>query len=272
MNNHQNRHIEQISSFRNPKIKNFATLQKSRERKKQNLFIVEGLKEIEKAGLKGYNFKSVFYTKDLISERDLFQMPGMNQPECRFYEVSKDIFASIAYRESSGGVVVCAEPRAHGLDTLDLKADPLVLVLESVEKPGNLGAVLRTADAAGLDAVIVCDTQTDVYNPNVVRSSLGCSFTVPLIVAESEEVIDYLNQKQVGIYCTALTASKPYHTIDYSKGAAIVMGTEATGLTNKWLDNSSQNIIIPMKGVVDSMNVSTSAAIVIFEALRQRGF
>jgi TrmH family RNA methyltransferase len=148
----------------------------------------------------------------------------------------------------------------------------LILILEGVEKPGNLGAILRTADAAGIDAVIICDPQTDFYNPNVIRSSIGCVFTKQLASATSAETIEWLRQKKVNIYCTYLQASKPYHTIDYTKPSAIVMGTESTGLSEIWVENSNANIIIPMQGKIDSMNVSTAAAVVVFEAKRQRGF
>ncbi len=143
-------------------------------------------------------------------------------------------------------------------------------MIEGVEKPGNLGAILRSADASGIDAVIVSDPQIDVYNPNVIRSSIGCIFTVPLGVADTPTTIDWLKQKNVAIHCAALTASEPYTTVDFTNPSAIVMGTEATGLTDQWLESSDQNIIIPMHGVADSMNVSTSAAVILFEAIRQR--
>ena len=155
---------------------------------------------------------------------------------------------------------------------MQLNKNPLLLILESVEKPGNLGAILRTADAAGVDAVIVCDQQTDLYNSNVIRSSLGCIFTIPVFVGSSAEVIDLLKANEIKIYCTSLLASVPYYTIDFTISAAIIMGAEATGLTPIWLDHSDQNIVIPMRGNVDSLNVSTSAAIVIFEAMKQRRF
>jgi RNA methyltransferase, TrmH family len=186
--------------------------------------------------------------------------------------VTKDVFDKIAVRENSGGIIAVAEMKPHRLDQIKLSKNPLVLVLESVEKPGNLGAILRTADAAGVDAVIICDPQTDFYNPNVVRSSLGCVFTKQIAAATSEETIQWLNQNNITIYCTYLKASKAYHETDYTKPSALVMGTEATGLSDVWIKNSNANIIIPMGGKIDSMNVSTATAVVIFEAKRQRGF
>jgi TrmH family RNA methyltransferase len=144
--------------------------------------------------------------------------------------------------------------------------------MESVEKPGNLGAVLRTADAAGIDAVIICDPKVDFYNANVIRSSVGCIFTNQIASASSEETLAWLGKNHISILCTNLEASKPYHEVDYSKPSAIVMGTESTGLSDRWIREATENIIIPMQGKIDSMNVSTAAAVVIFEAARQRGF
>jgi TrmH family RNA methyltransferase len=148
----------------------------------------------------------------------------------------------------------------------------LVLILEGVEKPGNLGAVLRTADAAAVDAVIICDPQTDFYNPNVIRSSVGCIFTNQLAAASSEETIEWLRKNNIAIFCTYLKASKSYHLTDFTQPSAIVMGTEATGLSDVWVKNSTANIIIPMLGKIDSMNVSNAAAVVVYEAMRQREF
>lgn len=165
-----------------------------------------------------------------------------------------------------------AEQKVHLLAHININKSPLVLILESVEKPGNLGAVLRTADAAGVDVVIICDPQTDFYNPNVIRSSIGCIFTNQIASATSEETISWLRKNNIVAYCTYLDASKPYHEADYRKACAIVMGTESTGLSEVWKKNSAANIIIPMQGTIDSMNVSTAAAVIIFEARRQRGF
>ena len=184
--------------------------------------------------------------------------------------VSKEVFDKIAVRENSGGVIVVAEMKAHRLEDLKLSENPLILVLESVEKPGNLGALLRTADAAGVDAVIICDPQTDFYNPNVIRSSIGCVFTQPVASSTSVEAIDWLKRHHIKIFCAYLQSSQPYHQIDFKQRSAIVMGTESTGLTEEWVKSSDSNIIIPMFGKIDSMNVSTSAAVLVFEAVRQR--
>jgi TrmH family RNA methyltransferase len=160
--------------------------------------------------------------------------------------------------------------RNRSLKSLDLKKNPLVVILESVEKPGNLGAVLRSADASGVDAVIVCDPLTDLYNPNLIRSSIGAIFTVPVATASSEETIKWLKDNNIRIYTAQLQDSEWYYDTDMTGGTAIVMGTEATGLTDVWRKAADAHIKIPMLGRLDSLNVSVSAAILMYEAVRQR--
>lgn len=257
-----------ITSTQNPKIRNVTALEKPRERRKQGLFVIEGVRETELAIRAGYNLNNVFFCDDLITQNEL---EAMGLSEKVLIPVSGEVFDKIAVRENSGGVVAVAEQKVHHLDNVRLRSNPLVLVLEAVEKPGNLGAILRTADAANLDAVIICDPSTDFYNPNVIRSSIGCVFTVPVAAATSEKAIAWLKKNNINIYCTWLQASKPYHHIDYTAPSAIVMGTESTGLSAMWVSAATSNIIIPMEGSIDSMNVSTAAAVVVFEAKRQRG-
>lgn len=256
-----------ISSTHNPKIKSLLSLEKPRERRKQQLFTIEGKKEIILALEAGYKIGNLFFCEELISLTEL-QLLGLS--EKFLVRVTKSVFDKIAVRENSGGVIAVAEMKPHGLEQVKLSENPLVLVLEAVEKPGNLGAILRTADAAGVDAVISCDPQTDFYNPNVIRSSLGCVFTKQIASATSEETIAWLKKNKLAIYCTYLQSSRQYTETDFTKPCAIVMGTEATGLSQIWIKNADANIIIPMHGKIDSMNVSTAAAVVVFEARRQR--
>lgn len=258
-----------ITSTQNPKVKSLLALEKPRERRKQQLFVIEGRKEIGLALEAGYKIGNVFFCDEIIS---LTEVSKLFKDDMLLIPVSKDVFEKLAVRENSGGLIAVAEQKVHTLDQLKLSKNPLVLVLESVEKPGNLGAILRTADASGVDAVIICEPQTDFYNPNVIRSSIGCIFTKQVAAATSEETIDWLKKNQISIYCTYLKASKAYHLTDYTKPSAIDMGTEATGLSGIWVKNSDANIIIPMQGKIDSMNVSTAAAVIVFEAKRQRGF
>jgi RNA methyltransferase, TrmH family len=256
-----------ITSSQNPRIKSLLALEKPRERKKQQVFIIEGLKELRLAAGEGYRIHTVYYCDEMIS---VDAITDILTDEIQTIPVSKDVFDRIAIRENSGGVLAVARMKNHNLENLLLSNTPLVLVLEAVEKPGNLGAILRTADAAGLDAVIICDPQTDFYNPNVIRSSLGCVFTKQIASATSEETIGWLRKNKIAIYCTYLKASTPYDQTDFTRSCALVMGTEATGLSDVWVKNSDGNIIIPMQGKIDSMNVSTATAVVVFEARRQR--
>lgn len=259
-----------ITSHHNPKIKSLMALEKPRARRKQGLFVIEGKKEIRLALEAGYKIGNLFFCPEIIHVSEL---NALLEEEKLLIPVSKDVFDKIAVRENSGGIIAVATVKTHRLEDLNLSSTPLILVLEAVEKPGNLGAILRSCDAAGIDAVIVCDPSTDIYNPNVIRSSIGCVFTNQLALTTAEEAINWLQQKKIGIVCTYLNReSVPYHTVDYTTPTAIVLGTEATGLSDRWAGHSQSNVIIPMCGKIDSMNVSTATAVIVFEAKRQRGF
>lgn len=262
--------MEQITSLQNPRIKNIVALQeKSRERRKQQLFVIEGMREIGLAVEGGYTFQSVFVCPE-IADFTEFIATIPNKP--LVHEVNRAVFNKIAYRENSDGILVLAVPRSLDINDIQLTPNPFVIILESVEKPGNLGAILRTADAAQVDAVIVCDPLSDVYNPNVVRSSVGCLFTNQVAVCTSDEALEWLHKNNINSYAAELTAAQWYHDTDMAKPCAIVMGTEADGLTGFWLQNADARIKIPMRGKIDSLNVSVSTAILAFEAMRQRGF
>ncbi len=262
--------IEKITSSQNPKVKNILKLQqKSSERKAQNLIVIEGLREINLAIKSGMKLKSLFVCSDIISIDDI---NIKLESDTQMFEISKVVFEKLAYRGSTEGLIALAEPKFYSLDNLKLRENPLIIILESVEKPGNLGAILRTADAAIVDAVIICDPLTDIYNPNTIRSSVGCVFTNQVVAASSDETIDWLKEKGIKSFAAALTATENYHETNMKGPSAIVMGTEAVGLTDKWLKNTDNQIIIPMSGEIDSLNVSTSTAILVFEAMRQRNF
>jgi TrmH family RNA methyltransferase len=264
--------INRISSPKNPNLKKLLALQKSSERKSTGLFPIEGLKEAQLAISSGYEIESVFYCPDFISKDDIQMIHSTVDPISGFFEVGKSIFRKIAYREGSGGIVMIALQKKIELWSLYLSAIPLIVVLEKVEKPGNLGAILRTADAAAIDAVIICDPQTDIYNPNVVRSSIGCLFTKQVAISDSLNTYHWLRSKGICIYATSLEASDFYHKADFTIPSALVLGTESTGLTDFWTKHADARIKIPMLGKIDSMNVSTAAAVVIFEAKKQRDF
>jgi TrmH family RNA methyltransferase len=256
-----------INSLQNPKIKSVLALQKPRERRQRQLFTIEGRREISLALQAGYPVGNLFFCEEMIDASEVRQL---GVAEKNLFPVSRAVFEKLAVREGSGGVLAVAAMQPKTLAQLALPALPLILVLEGVEKPGNLGAMLRTADAAGVDAVICCDTQTDLYNPNVIRASIGCVFTTPVAIAAAADALQWLNRHKISIYATHLAASQPYHLADFRKPSAIVMGSEATGLSDAWLTETTQRIIIPMRGKIDSMNVSTAAAVVVFEAMRQR--
>ncbi len=246
--------------------------EKPRERKQQNLIIVEGIREINLALKAGFSITQLIYCKELIPLSELETMQTTAIVPMDLVEVSIEIYNRIAYRKGHEGTIALAIPKRIQFHDLKLGSLPLFLVLESVEKPGNLGALLRTADAANLDGVIICDPQTDIYNPNTIRSSIGCIFTVPVVTSTTLETIVWLRSNSIRMFGTALTATRFYHETDLCDPSAIIMGSEAFGLSKTWLDEADELIKIPMNGKVDSMNVSTSAAIVVFEALRQRKF
>lgn len=260
--------MELITSLHNPKIKNIVLLQeKSRDRKKQNLVVVEGFREVGIALAGGYFLKEAFYCRE-VADLDLSSIPV----DAKVIEISKPVFEKLAYREGSDGFIALFEPKDRTLSDLKLRQEPLIVILESVEKPGNLGAILRTADAVDADAVIICDPLTDIYNPNVIRSSIGCVFSRQVVTCSTAEAQPWLRKRKITAYAAELRASTPYDTHDYRKATAFIMGTEANGLTKAWTDFCDHRIIIPMLGSIDSLNVSVSTAVLLFEAMRQRGF
>ncbi len=257
--------MELLTSAQNPKVKLLLELQqKSSERRKHGLFVVEGRREIERCIQSGYQVDSLFWCPEIYGGEEL-STAGVH-----VYQVSTAIYNKVAYRGGTEGVIAEVKTREHTLQDLQLSDSPLVVVLERVEKPGNLGAILRSADAAGADAVIVCDPLTDLYNPNLMRSSTGAFFSVPCVACSSSECIAYLKQHGIRILTAQLQDSSLYYDTDMRQPTAIVMGTEATGLTDQWRQAADAHIRIPMLGITDSLNVSVSAAILMFEAVRQR--
>ncbi len=274
--------MEQITSIQNPKIKHLLALQqKSSLRREEGLFVVEGQRELMHCINAGYEVDSIFSLTSNLSAR-LCRFAQQRPLTSNLYEVSPKVYEKIAYRGSTEGIIGIVKAKEHSLSTFNFPLGsaalhskehstfPLIIVLESVEKPGNLGAILRSADAAGVDGVIVCDPLTDLYNPNLIRSSIGAIFTVPVATCSSEECIAFLKDNGIQILTAQLQDSNLYYDQDMTKGTAIVMGTEATGLTDQWREAADAHIRIPMLGALDSLNVSVSAAILMYEAVRQR--
>lgn len=261
---------EKITSAQNPRIKELLALQeKSRLRREKGLFVVEGKRELGHCLEAGFAVRTLFVCSGIISENDLNELLSRTG-DCRIIEVPSALYSRIAYRGDTEGIMAEMEYRERTLDSLRLQENPLIAVLESVEKPGNLGAVLRSADAAGADAVIICDPLTDLYNPNLVRASIGAVFTEQVVTASSEETVSWLKKKGIRILTAQLQDSEWYYDTDMRGGTAIVMGTESTGLTQIWREAADAHIKIPMLGKLDSLNVSVSAAILLYEAVRQR--
>ena len=291
--------MELISSGQNPKIKHLLALQeKSSLRRETGLFVVEGRRELEHCLEAGYEIDTLFICPELQGERldtapsgvrptgsphhllpqavpplpnrGCYVPQGQYPAASRTIQITKEVYSKVAYRGSTEGVIAEVKAKSLGLKDLQLKENPVIVVLEGVEKPGNLGAVLRSADAAGADAVLVCDPLTDLYNPNLIRASIGAIFTVPTVACSSEEAIAWLKAKGISILTAQLQDSSLYYDTPMGGPVAIVMGTESTGLTQQWRTAADAHIRIPMLGRLDSLNVSVSAAILLFEALRQR--
>lgn len=261
--------MKQISSVQNPFVKSLVLLQeKAKARKQTGTFLMEGQREISIAIKGGYQIETVLFLPEICTEKQASQLA----PTAELIEINKEVFQKLAYRDTTEGILAVAKTKSTLLSDLQLSENPLILVAEAPEKPGNIGALLRTADAAHLDAVIIANPKSDLYNPNIVRSSVGCLFTNQIATGTTAEIIAFLKEKNIAMYCATLQNSNGYHLENYTTPTALVVGTEATGLTQEWRDAATQNIIIPMQGEIDSMNVSVAAAILIFEAKRQRGF
>ena len=264
--------IKHISSTQNPEVRQLEHWnRKSRDRRRARRFVLEGMRELQMALKAGYRIDKLYFCPDILPADSARAIPGLGS--CPLVSLSAEVYRHLAYRGKTEGVIGLMIAREHLLKDLEFaENEPLILVAEAPEKPGNIGALLRTADAAGLDAVIIADLKGDLYNPNIIRSSIGCLFTVQVATASSAEIITYLQERKIQILGAALGGSVRYDLADYRKSTAIVVGTEATGLTPLWTEQADALVEIPMQGAIDSMNVSVAASILIFEARRQRGF
>ncbi len=260
--------MKQIASAQNPFIKSLALLQeKAKARKQSGTFLIEGQREIELAIKGNYEIETLLFVPEIVSHQIISKFSSF-----QIIEISKEVYQKLAYRDTTEGILAVAKTKSLALSDLKLPENPLIVVMEAIEKPGNIGAMLRTCDAAKIDAVILANPKTDLYNPNIVRSSVGCLFTNQIASGSTEDVIAFLQENNIDFYSATLQNSTAYHTQNYTTPTALVVGTEATGLSEPWREKATQNIIIPMQGAIDSMNVSVAAAILIFEAKRQRGF
>lgn len=264
--------VERITSLQNPRVKQLVKLRDRRPRDEAGVFLVEGYREIRRALEKQVKLTELYFSPDwFLGENEPALIEQARQAGAQLFELSKDAFSKVAYRERPDGLLAVAPQWKCGLVDLKLKPKPFLLVVEAIEKPGNLGTILRSADAAGVDALIVCDPVTDVFNPNVVRASTGVLFSVPIVIAESQPVRAWLKERDVRAVATT-PAAKALHTDTDLRGPlAIVMGSEQYGLSDFWLKESDAQVRIPMAGQADSLNVAMATIITLFEAVRQRG-
>lgn len=261
--------IKHLSSTKNQLVKDLLCLQeKSAFRKERKQFVVEGIREVKMALSSGYELEYLLFDPSVIRQEKLFE--HFKLPENKVISIASNVCKKLAYRNSTEGLIALMHSKNHRLNDLKLSVNPLILVMEAVEKPGNVGAMLRTADAAGVDAVIIANPVSDLYNPNIVRASLGCLFSMPIAVGATNEVTDFLKSKKIISYAASLKSSTNYTSVDYRKPTAVVVGSESKGLSLELEEACTKKVIIPMRGKVDSMNVSVSAAILLFEAVRVR--
>ncbi|MEZ4865450.1 MAG: RNA methyltransferase [Caldilineaceae bacterium] len=264
----------EISSLQNTRVKNLVKLTKRRERDQQQLTTVEGVREIDHALAAGVIPTAAYICLPLLNEEAAPIVVHLQQlaktTHLSLVTVTPAVFSKIAYRGDSGGLLVVVPYLRRRLEDLPLPSTPFLVVVEGVEKPGNLGAILRTADAAGVDGVVICAGATDIHNPNVIRASLGALFTVPIAEASSAAVLQWLRAQQIQILAATPVGATLYTTPDMTGPVAIVMGSEAQGLSPVWLTAADYLLKIPMQGVVDSLNLSAATAILLYEVIRQR--
>ena len=262
-----------IQSRQNDQIKNLVKLRERKHRDRQERFLVEGLRELGHALNSGYSLETIYYCPEYFPTDQHIQLihKTRSQKEPQLVRVSKEAFAKATYREGPDGIIAVARQHAHSLHELNLSSSPLLLILEGIEKPGNLGAILRSADGAGADAVVLVDCLLDLYNPNVIRSSQGLLFSIPIVSAEQSYLVQWLSDNQIQCVATTPDASQLYWNADYKAPTAFLFGSESDGLSPFWLDQTKQHIRIPMAGKADSLNVSATVAICLYEARRQRG-
>lgn len=280
---------ERITSLQNPRVKQLVKLRDRRPRDEAGLFVIEGYRELKRALAAGVKPRELYCGPDwFLGDNEPAMITEAQQSGAQVFEMTKEAFAKVSYRDRPDGLLAVAPQWKRKLTELDTMVgrglspttggghkarptDPLFLVIEAIEKPGNLGTILRCADAAGADAVIVCDPVTDIFNPNVVRSSTGVLFSMPVIVAESAGVREWLRSRGIRAVATTPAAPAPYTESDLRGPLALIMGSEQYGLSEFWLKESDLLVRIPMAGQADSLNVAMAATITLFEAVRQRG-
>ena len=267
-----------ISSLQNTRVKNVTRLNNRRYRDEQKLTVVEGLRETSRALQAGIIPQEAYLCADLLAGDEAGDVVGKltrlnQQGATELFEVTSPVFAKMAYRGSSGGILLVIAYQERSMDELLRAESPFLIVVDGAEKPGNVGAILRTADAAGVDGLIISESSgsgTDIHNPNVIRASLGTIFTIPIISLPATEAVDWLKRAGIKIVATTPRAGELYTDVALTGPIAVVMGSEAFGLDEVWLETADLQVRIPMFGVVDSLNLSVSTALILYEVVRQR--
>ncbi len=262
--------LETITSLQNGRVKQAVRLRERRERDETGLFLIEGYRELKRAVDARCKIESIFFCPELFlgeNERALLQ-----ESKAELFKCTPEVFAKISYRDRPDGLLAIAPQRHRTLSELekDLSKSPFLVIAESIEKPGNLGTILRSCDGAGVDAVIVCDPTTDIHNPNVVRSSVGTLFTIPVLEAKGDEVFAFLKKHRISVVAATPHAAQEYTEADLSQPIAIAVGTEQYGLSDAWMNQADCRVRIPMLGIADSLNVASATTILLYEAVRQR--
>lgn len=263
--------IQLIESLQNPRVKNAVKLRKGKARKQSGTTLVEGYRELLRASESGWHFKELYVCPELFIDPGAKKLAeAIHSSGIATFHCTEAVFRKMSYRDTPDGLMALSPLVGKNLTDLELPPNPLLLIAEDLEKPGNLGTILRTADAAGVDAVIACDHKTDLSNPNVIRSSIGTLFFIPIAEADSEETLNWLKNNNIQTVAAIPDAEQEYTQIDLRGGTAIIVGAEDTGLSPFWKTQSDTQVSIPMLGRNDSLNVSTAAAIILYEAVRQR--
>ena len=265
--------VTQITSAHNDGIKHLVRLRERREREKEQLTVLEGYRELTRADEYGMGLTEAWFSPELfLGENEFPLLERLNAKGVRLFQVPPHLLTKVTYRDRPEGLVAVARMLKHELSGIPVRENGLYLLAESIEKPGNLGSMLRSADAAGVDGMILCDKNTDIYNPNVIRASTGALFSVPLAESTSQEAFDFLKSNHIPMLAATPHAEKIYTEVDMTGPVAIVVGTEQYGLTELWMKHADLPVRIPMLGKIDSLNVATATTILLYEAARQRNW
>jgi TrmH family RNA methyltransferase len=263
--------FEEITSLQNPKLKKAQKLFDRKERNETGLFLIEGYRELKRASDSKIKIQTLFICPDLfLGSNEQPLIAQIRTSGAQIFPCTEAVFKKLSYRDRPDGLIAVAEQMQLTLNDLTLKKFPFFVIAEAIEKPGNLGTILRSADAAGVDGVIVCDRCTDIYNPNVVRASVGTLFTLPVIESTTQEVMTWLKKHRIKVAAATPSAVQEFTQVSFKEAIAIAVGTEQLGLSQVWMDAADIQVRIPMHGVADSLNVATATTLLLYEVVRQR--